>query len=468
MLRRVLSSGEVVTTLRGVQFCGIAPKFGVERCGMQIRQRPDGSRSTVLVDVQRCRSQCCPDCLPAMADEDTRELILAGRHAIHSGGSLLHLTTTARHRREELLVDTIERVQVGWRAVVASGLWKDLGTYGVAAALELARLREDRGYRKPDRDALVRQVKAQALAAGRGLWAWASAREATHGRSAGWHPHQHSLLILRGEVTETEAAELQGRVLQVYRAGLAKVDASCDDEHGVRIEVATTRRDAESIMGKYLNKIAAEVTRGDRKRPKTVKRWRQMGDGRRMAEEERHSPWDFLRIVAADPDLMTSQARYALRLWREFEQATRGKARVTHGGDWAELLAEAEACENAECAIAARRQEEESLPAEIPGEGAPTDDTPDTVDWDRADHGRVMTHWVELGAVGDRDGWAGVLPMLDALGVRWRWRTGEDENDVGPVLRRNSCSRLTEAHRRGECGCWVRREQRPSRPAPGR
>jgi hypothetical protein len=480
LLRRRLVQGGTVTTLASVAFCGLVPRKGVERPGMRLRQRLDGSRKASKVDVGFCKSKCCPHCLPAEAQDDMRQLWLAGVHVMHSGGSLLHLTTTAQHSRTDSLATTIDRVQAGWEYVLKSRLWHEVRTYGVSVALRLARVR-DRDH--PDgqdehgdalckrvRDAKLRVIKAEGEE-GR-LWAWAAARENTWGNSAGHHPHQHGLIFLREQVSEFEARELQHRVLQVYRAGLEKVGATCDDAHGVKIEIATTRRDAEEVMAKYVTKICLEVTRGDRKVPTEVTRWVRRRDGELHAMTEvRFTPWDWLRAIAEDNDFVATgdlgvaqkSTRRYIHLWREYEQATAGKARLTHGGDWKELLAEAEECEHQGCVDARHHTaEEETTTPLIPGEDEVTEDTPDTIDWPKSAHRLVMDQWDEFASLAETCGWAPVLNELTRQGVDWRWRRPGDDpvvhvDDDGPPecwTWESGEMMPTEFHQSGACTCW--------------
>lgn len=71
---------------------------------------------------------------------------------------------------------------------------------------------------------------------------------------------------------------------------------------GIHAEVATTRRDADGVLGKYMMKIASEITRQDKK----------------QAQGGRFTPFDLLRkaVEQGNADM--------LDLWLEYEQATFG------------------------------------------------------------------------------------------------------------------------------------------------
>ncbi|WP_316308604.1 hypothetical protein, partial [Clavibacter michiganensis] len=135
---------------------------------------------------------------------------------------------------------------------------------------------------------------------------------------SGWHPHLHVLLLFPVQVSPAVAEYLRALIYRWYSAGLGDHGFDADEEHGAVLAIATTRRDADVVLGRYLNKVALEIGRPDLKRAR--------GDGG-GGEGRRWTPMDLLDAATSDrPDL--------LWLWHEWQLGTKGIPRVTHGGTW--------------------------------------------------------------------------------------------------------------------------------------
>jgi hypothetical protein len=190
-----------------------------------------------------------------------------------AGGAVVHATFTVAHRAGMPLAKTRVAVQQAWEFLTSHSRWRKI----------------DKVY---DRLGFTR------------------AFETTWGKEAGWHPHLHVLLYLGRKVGAEESLQLANDLYEVYRRGLEKSGYSCNYVRGVHVELATTRRDADVVLGKYLTKIASEVTRQDKK----------------MAKGGRFTPFDLLREAVDQGNLD------CLDRWHEYEQATFGTKLLTWSG----------------------------------------------------------------------------------------------------------------------------------------
>jgi hypothetical protein len=256
------------------------------------------------------------------------------------------------------------------------------------------------------------------------------------------------LIFLGGEITEKTAARLEDVIYRRYQAGLAKVGANASRLRGVRLEVATTRRDAAGVLGRYLNKIALEIGRPDLKSAK-------VGAG----GEVRWAPFAMLSAMEADRDGLLPQTRQLREVWKGLEMATKGRARVTHGSGWDELLARATAAQDVllESGEGGPDIEDGAVPAEVPA-GANVDGlVPDRIEWPNLDHYYriIVPNWPELASIAERDGWTGAIEWMDARGVEWRWGL----STIGSVECPTGDAR-SAVHRAGRCECWSQARNR--------
>lgn len=189
------------------------------------------------------------------------------------GGSVVHLTLTTSHTSGIPLAKTRAAVQSAWEHLTQSRRWSKIDA-------EFDRL----GFTR--------------------------ASEATWGKENGWHPHLHILLYLGRQIDTEECLRLANLLFDVYKRGLERNGFTCSFLRGVHAEVATTRRDADVVLGKYLTKIASEITRQDKK----------------QAQGGRFTPFDLLReaVDQGNADM--------LDLWHEYEQATHGRKLLTWSG----------------------------------------------------------------------------------------------------------------------------------------
>jgi hypothetical protein len=263
------------------------------------------------------------------------------------GGSVLLATFTVQHRAGMALADTRRAVQGAWEYLGTSRAWRGL----------------DKAHER---------------------LGFCRAFEATYGEANGWHPHLHVLIFLGRPVGEAEAAEIVGSLYGVYRAGLARVGYTCSPMHGVDVRVATTRRDAETVLSKYLTKIASEVTRQDKK----------------TGRAGRFTPFELLREAAEQGNAD------ALDRWHEWEQATAGTKQLTWSGRWRKGQTIREMA-----GVGIERTDQEIADAEM---GDPT-----AVIIPNAEYRRVCPDRTDLLDAAETGGVLAAVDWLDARGIRW-------------------------------------------------
>jgi len=190
-----------------------------------------------------------------------------------AGGSVVHATFTVAHTSGIPLAETRKAVQSAWEFLLSSRRWRLIDK-------EFDRLGFTRAF------------------------------ETTWGKENGWHPHLHVLLYLGNKIETEECLRLVNLMFDVYQRGLERHGFTCSFVRGIHAEVATTRRDADVVLGKYMTKIASEITRQDKK----------------QAQGGRFTPFDLLReaVDQGNADM--------LDLWHEYEQATFGTKLLTWSG----------------------------------------------------------------------------------------------------------------------------------------
>jgi len=197
---------------------------------------------------------CCAGRIQSERAEEVRQLVARGR--ADALGTVM-LTLTIRHALGHELSVTRAGLGRAWKRFQQSRVWKRVRqSYGVAGFVR--------------------------------------ALEIKHGRTAGWHPHIHVLLL----VSEWEAAErdLQAELSGLWRAAVVRelgVEHEPDDEHGCHVAPAY---DAE-----YIAKMGLEIAHSISK-----------------VRGPSRSPFELLE----DARRGDAQSR---ALWLDYTKATKGK-----------------------------------------------------------------------------------------------------------------------------------------------
>lgn len=265
------------STLPGVRGCRRSAIDRVE--GVQVRQRGD---AVGLAGLRTCGSVwACPVCSARIQAERRAELVQLVRWASENGFVVAFGTYTLRHRQGQPLVELLDAVQGGYRAV--------------GQARGPRRVRAELGY--------IGQVRAV---------------EVTFGQN-GWHPHLHTVLIFEGP--------LDGDVTQGDLDRLADAEFSVWQRQAVRRGLGAPRRerwelklispDEVEAVGEYLGKAVYRPP-VDAKDARAVGFELQAGQTKTGKRGSR-TPWQLLESVVKTGDADD------LDLWLEYEQATRGR-----------------------------------------------------------------------------------------------------------------------------------------------
>lgn len=436
-IRDLTDRGRGVSAIPGPEHCAVSPRWGAESIGLRIIRSDSGAHVAALTDVQRCRSQhSCPACAAARGAEMTAELTACIRHWVAvEKGTVAHLTLTLAHDSAMTLSKVLGALRRGWHSVVNSRDWDDLQRYGARVAVAASEVRRDVSLKKSERDGRVAELR-RTEGTDAACVHYFRALECTWGEVNGWHPHLHVLLFLPGQLDTETAIRLRQMIYARYVAGVAADGLRASPDRGAVLEIATTRRDADVVLGKYLNKIALEVARPDLKRARS----RGGGPGGR-----RWTPFELLDGATSDrPDLVST--------WHEWQLTTLGLARVTHDKGWPLLVAKAipeEAREALEATEPARMRDG-SLP---PGE---------SVRWSLRSHGSVARVRRQLLDGAERAGWERAIFILEGQSIRWWWEGTDPSMDSTRLLARSSLEAIAREcaaergpdHQAGRCVCW--------------
>lgn len=196
-----------------------------------------------------------------------------------AGRSVGMITLTVRHRRHESLAELLAGLSTAWTKLVSSRAFKGPGgireRYGIA----------------------------------HNNWFL----EITHGDN-GWHPHRHMVAFFERELSADELAALRAELSVKWAESVTKVGLLTPSaERGVDVAQVTGDESAGKV-GVYAAKgqfagLAAEVT----------------GGAVKQARGGNRTPFEILLDVAEALDAGRKPSARDVALWREYEQATKGK-----------------------------------------------------------------------------------------------------------------------------------------------
>lgn len=267
---------------------------------------PDGN--VVGSGLQHCMSVwACPVCSARLLQLRASRLsgiIDAWRDR---GGAVAMVTLTMSHDRGDTLKELWDDVQDAWTACIATPAWR-------RAQDEFGVVIEDGGKK---RIPVVRAV------------------ETTWGPSTGWHVHIHALLFLPdaeraatalGNIwlgDETTKRRTVGMLERWQRQAAKRGRHAVAEGQDAHVVVA----DTQSTVADYLAKsvldgdISKELARGDMK----------------VAAGQRFTPFQLLALVAGGKH--PEKAGLVRRLWREWEDASRGRRQMALSRGLADYLA---------------------------------------------------------------------------------------------------------------------------------
>jgi hypothetical protein len=241
----------------------------------------------------------CPVCSAKIRNARAAEISEATAAWDRAGHSVYMVTLTAPHDLGDRLAPLLATIADGFRAVISGRPWirlrKQLHIVGTIRSVEV-----------------------------------------THGRN-GWHPHLHVLVYLEHDPGAEGLAALHSHVGERWRRFIVKQGYRPPDRlHGVVIERCTSAAEA----GAYIAKTQDGASPGNELARADLKRGR---NGHR-------TPLEILEAFRWTGDLED------IKLWRDYEKATKGHQAITWSAGLRKLLA------------APERTDEEIAAEEVGGE----------------------------------------------------------------------------------------------------
>ncbi|MBB4951953.1 hypothetical protein F4556_007607 [Kitasatospora gansuensis] len=421
---RQLDEIQQITGLPSVKLCDVTT-LGTA-VGVHVGTA-DGAR-TSFSGLVKCGSVwACPPCSAAIRARRSTWLEKTAAAWLESGRGIYMATLTAPHWRNVRLGTQFEQFAEGWRGVAAGSWW-----VGRAVIRQKAPVRWADRHQHPDlpEDVEAHEEKGQLVVwkrgwkARHGIAGVTRTIEVTYGGN-GWHSHLHVLIWTEDPATREKAEELQE---ELYRRWVDRCKSvglpTPDRQHGVRVDPVILQADGKLPLNlvRYLAKVqdkdvvdqritarpvAAEMTRADMKLARGAKGLTAF----QLAE----------KAAAGDEE--------CLRLWLEYELATKGRQCLTWTEGLKERLAEL-------AGIPLDDAKDEEIPA---GEDAELrKEVPDLALASKpykAKVARVKGRRADLRMAGDRYGLPGMIGLLVSWGLQPKDDFWKPEEPLGPPAR---------------------------------
>lgn len=358
------------STIKRQRACGLA---GVREDGsvsLRVTDVPEG-RKAGFAGLMACGNVwTCPECSRKVAAVRSTELERVMGHYLGQGGHAALVTLTLRHNRGQRLKELWDALAQAWAAVTSGRGWKDhWATTGMAG--------------------------------------WVRATEVTHGSENGWHPHLHIIVLFHRKPSQDAMDALFDHMWSRWQRKVVKLDLDAPerDNHGMDVQHVNHSAaegklfESATAMARYVAKgLSMEATLGAQKQAK---------NGNRTTMELLRDAYTPYEVELADGTVATSEDETAQRLWREYEQASKGRRQLEPCRDkdfkavWKSL---ADTAEQSDEEIAAEELgDRDDDVAIIPGD-----------QWPRIQH----QAW-ELKHVARRDGVQAAYDWLNERGVTW-------------------------------------------------
>jgi hypothetical protein len=254
--------------------------------------------------VQRCGSiHACAVCAATIRNYRAVEVGQGAAAWIDAGNEVYMVTFTAPHEVGMALADLLDLISDGFRSMLSGRLWAGTKERRVPARMG------KRGVMLPARYYPAKPGMRQKL----GIAGTIRSLEVTYGPH-GFHPHLHVLVAVRGEFDAARRAAFEVYFRDRWRRYIVSQGYKPpSDLHGVKVERCYSGEGAADYVTKTQegHSVGIEMARADIKR----------------ARGEHRTPFEILASAAT----YTSEAD--VRLWHEFERATKGRKCITwsHG-----------------------------------------------------------------------------------------------------------------------------------------
>jgi hypothetical protein len=319
----------------------------------------------------------CPVCAAKIAAERATDLGAVGEWAVDQGHTMGMVTMTVQHHAGQRLAGLWDAVTGAWSDVVKGEAWS--GEKASAYMRRLAKWETDRASGWKGSRRRGRPARRVGLAERFGVLGWARAVEVLHGPN-GWHPHVHVPVIFDGPVSEDWIRGFGEAIFDRFQRALRRRGFDAVRDSG---GLDARRAYAAEELGGYLAKqLAFEATHGHVKTGRNGSQLR--------------APFQVLADLTASGDADD------LDVWREWEQASKGRRQLTWSGG---------------IRVLAGLAEEQRTDEEI-------------ADVDLGDHDLLVLDgevWQEVAPiqhelldVAARNGLAGAIAWLNRLGLTYR------------------------------------------------
>ena len=170
--------------------------------------------------LQTCGSpHVCPVCSSKIAERRAQEITAGITKWMDRGGGVVMATFTLQHERGDDLRFLVSVLRGASRNLKAGARWKLFGArYGLLGSI--------------------------------------TACEYTYGRH-GWHPHLHSLMLVRGGLKRAELVELEQWLKVRWSSGLDSLGGYASWDHGVKVQIA------DEVAADYVSKAGRNWTLAD-------------------------------------------------------------------------------------------------------------------------------------------------------------------------------------------------------------
>ena len=249
--------------------------------------------------VQRCGSiHACAVDAATIRNYRSVEVSTAAATWIDAGNEVYMVTLTAPHELGMPLTDLLDLISNGFRSLLSGRIWA--GT----SARYVPERPSKRGGMLPARYYPAKPGMREKL----GIEGTVRSLEVTHGPN-GWHPHLHVLVFVRGRFDAARRAGFEVYFRDRWRKYIVSQGyRPPSDQHGVKVERCYSAEGAADYVTKTQegHSVGIEMARADIKH----------------ARGEHRVPFQIL-ASAAEGNAAD------LRLWHEYEAATKGRKCIT-------------------------------------------------------------------------------------------------------------------------------------------
>jgi len=287
--------------LRRLKNCG---RVAVAGGGVTIRASGSGGdRRAGFAGLSTCGSVwSCPVCSAKVLAHRADELGRALGAWSQSGGRVVMVTLTMRHRAWQRLSSLWDAVGYAWGSVTSGAAWEDLqAAHGVLQERTVTR-----GSRKGQ---IVIEPRL----------GWVRVVEVTNGAN-GWHVHVHAALLVDDTVTAEQADQIGCAMFQRWRDALVRkgFEAPLARSGGLDVKVWNGET---GVLGDYFAKNT--YTGSSEKAGCSDAALEIAGGAFKKGRGENRTPFQVLADVVGLGDAED------LALWHEWEAASRGRRQMT-------------------------------------------------------------------------------------------------------------------------------------------